>query len=284
MNSNSVFTDMINEKRLPHAMLLECTDKSVCEKTADYIAQALVCTSHEKPCGECVPCIKFKDGNHPDVYRLTPEGDSRIIKVDMIRALRDDAYLKPNEAKYKIYIISSADSMNENAQNALLKILEEPPENVFFILTCSSADTLLDTIISRVESYNLNDTETGALYSANLSEAVLGISRDIADSLCCDKELDLLTALGKLSGIKKDIPAVLDFLTLTVRNACLVQYGIDVPADDADMKAIQSLALQKKRSSLIKLIDKLYNAKEIFAQNVNLNLFITWLCAELRQA
>lgn len=284
MNSNSVFTDMINENRLPHAMLLECTDRSVCEKTADYIAQALVCTSRKKPCGECVPCIKLRDGNHPDVYRLAPDGESRVIKVDTVRALRDDAYLKPNEAKYKIYIISSADTMNENAQNALLKILEEPPENVFFILTCNSADAMLDTVLSRTVLYNLNDTDTAALYCANISEAVLSVSKEIAASLCCDKELDLLIALGKLSGIKKDIPAVLDFLTVTVRNACLVQYGIDVPADGTDMQTVQRLASEKKRSSLIKLIDKLYSAKEKSAQNVNLNLFITWLCAELRQA
>lgn len=279
MDIKSELIDLIKQSRLPHAILLESLDKQLCYKTSVFIAQALLCESlsDNGACGSCIPCIKVETDNHPDIYFLRPDDTSKSIKVDMIRELRDDAFLKPNEAHYKIYIILSAEAMNDSAQNALLKILEEPPENVFFILSCSSAERLLQTIRSRVETYKLDNSDNAF---SSIDDNIKAVAEEIAAAICSDNELDLLIATNKLIAIKKDIPTVLDLLTLWARNACMSLYGIS-DSDGSDI--VKMLASTKKKNSLLNLIDKAAIAKDRAAQNVNPALFVTWLCAQLRK-
>jgi len=100
-------------------------------------------------CEECIPCSKINSLNHPDVFIIHKENESSFIKIDKIRDIIYQASLKPYEARKKIFIISDADDMNEESQNALLKILEEPRDNQIFILTTSRVSGLLPTVISR---------------------------------------------------------------------------------------------------------------------------------------
>lgn len=282
MDIKTQLIELIADKRLPHAILLESMDSRLCYDTSVFVAQALLC-ENLKPdgaCGECTPCIKVQTNNHPDIYILSPDEASKAIKVDMIRALRDDAFLKPNEAPCKIYIILCAEAMNDNAQNALLKILEEPPENVYFILSCTGAERLLQTILSRVETYKLDAVEYTADH-ADIPEELTAVAREIALALCSDNELDLLTATNKLTAVKKDIPTVLDLLAIWARNACMSLYGIETESKDGEI--VKKLASSKKKTALLNLIDKTDIAKEKLAQNVNTALFVTWLCAQLRR-
>lgn len=280
MENTYIFTKLIKENKLPHAILLESTDRSGAYKTALNIAQALLCESDaDIPCGECVPCIKVISGNHPDIYTLEPEQDGKLIKVDAIRAMREDAFLKPNEAGCKIYIIRSAELMNDNAQNALLKILEEPPENVFFILCSGSADRMLETILSRVVVYRL-DKAGFSVAQFDAADDVKAIAQDIARAMCSERELDLLTATGKLISVKKDMGKVLDVLELIARNACIAAYGVQGDEQD-EISAM--LASTKRKQALTKIFDIINSAREKVTQNVNINLLATWLCAELRR-
>lgn len=101
-----------------------------------------------RPCLSCVPCRKVLDGVHPDVYELDP-GEGREITVDRVRELRSDAFVRPFESQWKAYLILRAEGLNVHAQNALLKLLEEPPPYALFFLQTSNASALLPTVRSR---------------------------------------------------------------------------------------------------------------------------------------
>ena len=120
---------------------------------ARIIAKALVCENSDKPCGKCNSCLKAERNIHPDITFLGC--DSSSIKVDSIRDLKRDALLRPNDADRKVYIINNAGSMTHDAQDALLKILEEPPAYGVFILLSDNPEKLLPTVRSRCTELKL---------------------------------------------------------------------------------------------------------------------------------
>ena len=117
---------------------------------AKTLAMATVCSGNgKKPCMECVHCNKSLRGVHPDISIIDRLENKREIVVDQIRGLKRDVIVVPNESEKKAYIINNADMMNINAQNAFLRILEEPPEHAVFILETDTAAELLPTVRSR---------------------------------------------------------------------------------------------------------------------------------------
>lgn len=123
---------------------------------AKAFANGLLCENGgAEPCLECHSCKQFLSDNHPDFKILVTEKPN-IIKVDEVREqIVNDVVIKPYNSEYKIYVIPEAQRMNPQAQNALLKTLEEPPEYVIIILLCTSASMLLDTIVSRCVTLDL---------------------------------------------------------------------------------------------------------------------------------
>ena len=120
------------------------------------LAMGMLCTSETgRPCGICGPCTKVLRGLHPDVSVITGTGAVKSIAVDQVRALRSDAYIRPNEGARKIYLLEGADQMNASAQNAMLKLLEEGPPYAAFLLLASNAGGLLQTVRSRCEELSL---------------------------------------------------------------------------------------------------------------------------------
>lgn len=119
--------------------------------TALNFAKALNCygEAQERPCDRCASCKKINSFNHPDVLCLKPEKDGASLGIDEIRALIKDIGFKPYEGRTKVYIIDDAHAMKHEAQNALLKTLEEPPPAVILILIVESLKRLFPTIISR---------------------------------------------------------------------------------------------------------------------------------------
>ena len=138
-----------------HAYILAAADERLRGEETLSLAAAMLCTSDgARPCGVCRDCRKAEKGIHPDIItvaRLTDEKGKprREIYVDQIRDVAADAVVLPNEAECKVYIIRDADTMNAAAQNALLKVLEEPPRFVSFLLVAASASALLETVRSR---------------------------------------------------------------------------------------------------------------------------------------
>ena len=122
---------------------------------AGRLAAAYLCEGDTPPCGRCRACRKVGKGSHPDLSRTAPPPDKAEITVEQIRALRADAYVRPNEGRRKVYVIDPADAMNPAAQNALLKVLEEGPAYAAFLLVSDRPGKLLDTVRSRCELLSL---------------------------------------------------------------------------------------------------------------------------------
>ena len=143
---------------IPHAVIVECNNIEDTMKIIKEITLRALCTSEsQRPCGKCSGCLKVLSDSHTDVKVIAPEKGSSSIKVEKIRKIREDAYIKANEGGYKFYIIQNGDRMTAQSQNAFIKILEEPPKNVVFIILCSSASSLLATVRSRCQIYRVTD-------------------------------------------------------------------------------------------------------------------------------
>jgi DNA polymerase III gamma/tau subunit len=152
-----------------HAWLLHGGTAAEREKLAGEIAAAAVCRGSEPPCGICPACVKAAKGLHPDIIRVEREEDKASILVRQIRALGEDAAIAPNEADRKVYIVPEADKLNPQAQNAFLKLLEEPPKGVCFVLCAASIGSILPTVLSRCTRVRLRgeeEFETSPLLSA----------------------------------------------------------------------------------------------------------------------
>lgn len=118
-------------------------------EAARLVAAALACPEDMPPCGRCNSCVSAKSGTNPDIVDVLPQSGHKSIGVPQVRELIKDAYTKPFLSRRKIYIFRDASIITEPAQNALLKILEEPPEYVVFIIIAQNAQSLLNTVRSR---------------------------------------------------------------------------------------------------------------------------------------
>lgn len=140
---------------LPHALLISGPEGSGKSLFATEIAAAFNCekkgTSEPLPCHCCNNCRRILAGGFTDVKRLSRLADKATIGVEEIRDFREDMFLSATESDYKIYIIDNAEKMTFNAQNALLKVLEEPPANVLIMLLSESSDGILTTVKSRTQ-------------------------------------------------------------------------------------------------------------------------------------
>ncbi len=139
---------------MAHAYIIEGADGVGKHTLARYIAAALSCEKRSDddlplPCGACPNCRKILSGNSPDVIWIKKDPSKAQMGVDIIRALREDVRLLPNDVDSKVYIIEDAHTMNTQAQNAFLLTLESPPPYVIFLLLCEDSRALLETVRSR---------------------------------------------------------------------------------------------------------------------------------------
>ena len=141
-----------NASEIRHAYIVCSQNPDECFDTAMNIAKAAVCRAGSNlPCGSCPACLKVESGSHPDI-RVISKGEGKAkheISVDQVRSVILDAAVLPNESERKVYIFRDGDVMNEPAQNAALKLLEEPPAGVILILCASRPENFLQTVRSR---------------------------------------------------------------------------------------------------------------------------------------
>ena len=150
-------------EKLSHAYIVSsASEKAGLEKAYELAAKMLCSGAGDRPCGVCRDCRKVKARVHPDLTLVSQLIDDKGVRkkeilVDQIRDMGADAYVLPNEAAEKVYIIERADTMNEQAQNAALKLFEEPPRGVHFILCVQNAARLLPTVRSRCVELRCGD-------------------------------------------------------------------------------------------------------------------------------
>jgi DNA polymerase-3 subunit delta' len=142
----------IDTERPPHALLLVGPEGVGKTTLALDLAAGLLCLAPlatDRPCRDCAACRKVAHGNHPDLHRLAPEGAGMQIRIGQIQSLASELALLPLEGRFRIGIIEKAHRLNEDAQNALLKTLEEPPAATVLILAADDSAKLLPTVLSR---------------------------------------------------------------------------------------------------------------------------------------
>ena len=141
--------------RLPHAMILNGDEGLGLSQFVQSSARKLLCQAHSTPCGHCQSCQLFEYKTHPDFMTVSLEEGAKQLKIDQIRAVQSFLQMKPLIGRYRVVSLEAADTMNEAAQNALLKTLEEPPEGTLIFLSTRFLHRLLPTVRSRCQVWQV---------------------------------------------------------------------------------------------------------------------------------
>ena len=153
------FKQECEEKREPHTIIFISNDRVLSEKTIEAFAQTIICNDQ---CGECLNCKKLLSKNHPDVMYFPTKNQ---LLVDDSNKISAESFVKPIFADKKVFVIYNFDKSTEEAQNKLLKIFEEPNENVYYLLSTTCIEKVLPTIRSRCFKIYLNNLQREDLES-----------------------------------------------------------------------------------------------------------------------
>jgi DNA polymerase-3 subunit delta' len=218
---------------------------------------------------------------HADITEFEKEKDRKRFSIKIIRDIRKAAYVVPNEAKAKVYILLESQLMTTEAQNALLKILEEPPSYLCFILECSSKNLLLPTVLSRATCFSLGQLELGDGVRAKKMELAAQTAEEMALAITAPHAYDLLKKTAVFEKNNKLLALCLPELELIVRDALVLQAGSS-DTFSASPKAAAVLAGDLSQARLLKLIEEIRLLDEAIQRNANNNLLITRVCSRLR--
>ncbi len=288
--------NLINEGRLPHAIIIEGDEGTGKHTLSRFLAKAALCTGENKPCDICKDCGLANSSNHPDIEFFAPEDKKKALSVEQIRSIRANAFVKAHRKGKKVFIIDKADMLNDNSQNALLKVIEEPPQDILFILICLSSAKLLKTVISRCVTLSLfppqedeayeflktvskksdeeikaalktthnNIGKAKALLSKRKSEKALLAERFLNAVLEKDSEINLLLMLKPL---EKDRLKTAEFISeLKILSAKKVRENLHFP---------------KISEQILKIYETISEMEKDLSYNVNLPLFYTSLVSNL---
>lgn len=287
--------NFINEKRIPHAILIEGDYGTGRHTLASFIAKATVCRGTIPPCNSCNECHLVEIASHPDISLIAPEDGKKNISVAQIRDLRNNAFIKPHQAPKRIFIIDNADTLNEQAQNALLKVLEEPPKTVMFILIAENKASLLDTIISRCVTLTLNTPEFSLAF--NHLKSTTAFSTDLIEEALRIEKNNIGRALNFLNGKASSATeeTAKQFLTLALNCDQYSMLKLVVPYSKSRVEAgkfvsdLKYLIAQKVAKSpnsatakpLMTIYTLLPEFENSLATNINLNLLFCNLTCKM---
>lgn len=302
-------SEIMKKNTLPHAVIIEGAEGTGKKTIADIIAQYCVCSSEmQKPCGVCRDCIKAQKHIHPDIFYADGQ-ETKALSVDSIRNIRSSAYIVPNEASMKVYILLNCDKMLAPAQNAFLKILEEPPKNVRFIMTVKSSSSLLQTVRSRSRIFSLFPADVNDAVSiaekrfpekdiSEIKNTALScggnigmtlkmlekggydarkIAEEIFACILLSSEYPLLKSIHQLNSDRNFAASVLDFMTQISEECVRASVGAEVSS-----KTALAVAERYSKKRIFSISENIIYARRVLNTNVNLNLFCTWFCSVLR--
>lgn len=291
--------------KLSHCYLIAGPAGAGKHTLARQIAAAMQCEHPaRRPCGQCTACRKVFSGTHPDVITVC-DRDHKQLAVDVVRAARADVFVRPNEGRRKVYVIDQ--SMAPAAQNALLKILEEPPAYAAFLLLTENAGQMLATIRSRCAELTLTPVDEAAALpylrrqfpgkdDASLRSALaraggwLGQVRQVLDGEQYDETvaalaaafaardaLSLLSQLVPLERYKREqiLPILQQLRALFIR-ALAAKEGAGRPLPPYD-----SVCAKRTNSEIFAASEALGRAIDDVNANVSVGAVVGWLCARL---
>ena len=260
--------------RLSHAIVLS-GDGDLLD-AARFIAASHVCEEESKPCLRCRHCRKVLEGIHPDVT-VVRDTEHRELTVDAVRALRQDVYIRPNEAARKVYIIADSHQLNERDQNVLLKIVEEGPPYAAFLFCAENASVVLQTLRSRCVELKLHPAETGEKES---SEAGVELCRLLAAGKK-GSAAELMVRLETKRLDRDGLAAMLDQARAIRAAALLAQYGKAPEGPEAALAAQLGKRLTQQR--IMGTIELLQTYRGACAYNVGVSHVLGALAVELEE-
>lgn len=308
----------VENNRVSHAYILNGERGSGKKMLANLFAMTLLCeTGDNEPCGKCHSCKQAESGNHPDIIRVTHEKPNSISVDDIRTQVNNTVDIKPYQGPYKVYIIPQADMMTPQAQNAILKTIEEPPSYAVFLLLTENAETLLPTINSRcvmlklrnikdtlIKKYLMENLEIPdykadmctAFAQGNTGRAIMLANSDHFNEIreeavqllkhISEMELnEIVAAVKNISVYKLEITDYLDIIMIWYRDVLL--YKATKEIDKVVFKdQLQSIKEQARKSSYegIELIlESLEKAKARLKANVNFDLVMELLFLTIKE-
>ena len=241
----SQLNNLTSHNRLPHAIIITGGNEELRNSVADYLCVYAVCSEENKPCYNCKNCKKAMSHIHPDISYV--QGKVYVFK----------------DVDEKLPVIS---------QNAFLKTLEEPPQNILFVMTCKDASVLLETILSRSTVINIQKED-------EFSTEGVSIAEEIALALLDINEYKLLSATYKVNN-KDSFNQTIPYLKLLIRDTLSLTVGSDKLSNSSVPEKLTRKLTREKSLSLLNTIEK---AQRMMKSNVNQNLLSTWLCSEFRR-
>ena len=308
----------IRMEKISHAYIFNGESNAGKMMLAEAFAMALQCENHgDEPCMECRSCHQAKEHNQPDIIYVSHDKPN-VISVDDIRQqLNNDIVIKPYNSKYKIYIVDEAEKMNVQAQNALLKTIEEPPTYGIILLLTTNADSFLPTILSRCITLNLKTVNEDLIksylmkkyqipdYQADVCAAFAQGNVGKAIQLAASDEFNELKAaalsivkkledmdlyelnqlIKQINEFKPKIHEYFDLLTLWFRDVLYLKATNDVNnlIFKDEVYDIKKQAAKRSYSGIETILQALEQSRVRLNANVNFDLVIELLLLTIKE-
>ena len=278
------------------------------ETVAHYFAQLIFCQQDAQPptvCGTCLACRKVDSGNHPDLQFIRPEGS--LLKIGQIRELQKQIIYEPLEASRKVYILTDVERMTEEAENCLLKTLEEPPASSVLILLTSNMRVLLPTTRSRCQILQFHPIPTQELVKTLVEKfsvppehaTTLAITADGAigkaltqlekGGTLAEEVPEILKTTDRLAAFRlaehlKDNPETLGELVTWYRDLLFLQQSApsELITHIHSLRELQSIVPRYSRLRLQQAIQTIFDTKSLIENtNTNATLALEVMCLKL---
>ena len=308
----------ISAKKVSHAYIINGERSSGKEFIARVFAMALQCENGEiEPCGECHSCRQALSNNQPDIVYVSHEKPNTIGVEDIRVQINGDIGVKPYSSPYKIYIMNEGEKMTVQAQNALLKTLEEPPEYAVILILTTQLEALLPTILSRCVVLNMKPVSDALVkkylmeelavpdYKANICVAFargnIGKAKLLASSEEFEKVKDeaitlvkyindmeineIVKAIKKISEYKFDVNDYLDILSVWYRDVLLFKATKDVNSliFKEEIQQIMRVSDRSTYEGIETIVGALQKAKRRLEANVNFDLTMELLLLTIKE-
>ena len=258
---------------LPHAIIFSGSGDRMA--AARFAAAAMECEAQSgKPCLQCRQCRKVLEDIHPDVQTVQ-DPDHRELPVDLLRSLRQDAYIRPNDGAAKVYIFPDCDALNQRDQNVLLKLVEEGPPYAAFLFCAENAAVVLQTLRSRCVELKLHPAAEGGGEEVQAAEA---LCRCLA-ARKRGKVTELAVRLEKKRITREDLSALLERSRALCAAALLLQYGQEPEESCREIAPI--LAKNLTKSQIMRTIELLQKYRGECTYNVGTGHVLGAIAVEL---